>query len=100
MVIAGEIEHARASHVERHIVVVRKLIEEVARVRGFVASAPVIRAAHICPEADPLVWPAVPLPVGVESDRYRGGSCCCEARIPMNFAEQQYRQQNCDSLHK
>ena len=65
VVVAGEIENAGALDVERDVVVVGQLIEEVGSVGPFVAASPVIRAAHVSASADALVGPALPHAVGV-----------------------------------
>ena len=69
VVVAGEVEHARALHVERHVAVVGELVEEVAGVGAFVAAAAVVGAAHVGPRADALAGPAFPQAIGVEANR-------------------------------
>ena len=69
MVVAGEVEHARAFHIERDIEVVGGLIKEVAGVGPLIAAAAVVSAPHIRPSADPLIRPALPLPQRIKSDR-------------------------------
>ena len=61
VVVAGEVEDAGASDVERDVEVVGLLVEEVRRVGGVVAADAVVGAAHVGAHADALVGPAVPL---------------------------------------
>src|SRR5689334_22231056 len=68
MVVAREIENPLPRHVERDVVVVGELVEKMAGIGAFIAAAAVVSAAHVGANADPLVWPVFPLPVGVETD--------------------------------
>ena len=68
VIVTREVKDAATFHVERDIEVIRQLIEEMARIRSFIAAAPVIGAAHVGPRADPLIGPACPLPIRVQTD--------------------------------
>ena len=65
MIAPHEIQHAWPSHIQRDIKVVRDLIQKMARVRPFISTAPIVRAAHIRPRANPLIRPFVPHATGV-----------------------------------
>ena len=69
VVVAGEVKHASSFHIERHIVVLGELVEKMARVRAFIAAAPVVGAAHVGARTDdPLIRPALPLPIRIQPD--------------------------------
>ena len=69
VIVTGEVKDAGCFHVECHVEIIRQLKEKMARIRSFIAAAPVIRAAHVRPRADPLIGPAIPLPVGIQTNR-------------------------------
>jgi hypothetical protein len=66
------------SSVERYIEVIGELVEEMARVRAFIAAPAIVGAAHVSARSDSLKTPAIPLAVGIEADGHRGrlfGDC-------------------------
>src|SRR5712664_1697612 len=60
MVVASEIEDARSSEIESDVGIVSKLIQEVARISGFVSARAVVGAAHVSACSDAHVRPALP----------------------------------------
>ena len=82
MIVAREIENASPFHVERDVEVVGKLVKEMAGVRPFVATATVIRAAHVSAHADSLLRPSIPHAIGIQADRrgrqFIGHTCYTE----------------------
>ena len=76
VIVAGEVEHAGAFHVERHVVVVGQLIEEMGGVGPLVAASPVVGAAHVGARADALIRPAVPHAVRIQT---HGNDGLCRA---------------------
>jgi len=71
VIVTGEAKHARAFDIERHVEVIGQLIEKMTRIRAFVATLPVVSAAHVSPDTNALVGPALPLPIGIQPDRDR-----------------------------
>jgi len=69
VIVSGEVEHAWSFDVERDVVIVGQLIEEVAGVGRLVAAAPIVGAAHVSSNADALIGPTSPHAIGVEPDR-------------------------------
>ena len=51
------------------VLIVRKLVKEMAGVSALVASAAVVGAAHVGPLPDPEARPSLPLAAGIEADR-------------------------------
>ena len=72
MVVAGEVKNAGACNIECDIEIVGGLIKEMAGVSAFVAAATVVSAPHVGADANALLWPKVPLAIGVEADRNSG----------------------------
>src|SRR5207302_4255119 len=68
VIVAREVEDARALEVERDVEIVGELEEEMAGIGAFVAAAAVISASHVGAGADVLIGPAVPGAVGVVAD--------------------------------
>ena len=68
MIVAREVKNARTLNVERNIVGIGKLIEEVAGISAFVAAASIVSAAHVSARTDALDRPTFPLAVSVEAD--------------------------------
>ncbi len=69
MIVASEVENARTFDIESDVEIVGDLVKEMAGVRPFVAAAPIVGAAHISPHPDPLLRPALPHPVSIQSHR-------------------------------
>ena len=69
MVVAGKVENSRARDIQRDIEIVGRLIKEMTGVGPLVAAGAVVGAAHVGPDADPLIRPTLPLAIGVETDR-------------------------------
>lgn len=68
VVVAAEDKYAGAFQIERYIAIIRKLIKKMGTVSAFISSTAVIRAPHVCTHADPLLGPAIPEAIGIESD--------------------------------
>jgi hypothetical protein len=68
VIIAGEVENTWAVDVQGDVERFRLLIKKVAGIGGFIATGTVVGAAHIGAGTDTLVWPAVPLFIGIECD--------------------------------
>src|SRR5437867_2732234 len=76
VVVAGKVQYPGALHIERHVEIVGELVEEVGSIGSLVSARPVIGAAHIRPGTDPLIGPALPHAVSVESDGDYGRLGC------------------------
>ncbi len=91
VIVAGEVQDAMAGHVQRHVVIVCQLVQEMAGVRAFVAATSVLRAPHVSARTNALIGPAFPLPVGVESDGNRWrfvGAGDPQAKLKANTQQQ------------
>src|SRR5262249_7678497 len=66
-----EVEDSRAGKIERDVLVVGKLVEEVAGVGAFVPAGAVVGAVHVRAGANPLKRPLVPLAIRIEADGNR-----------------------------
>ena len=69
MIVSRKIQNPGALDIERDVVIVRQLIQEMARVGSFISASAIVRAAHVCPRADTLIWPAIPLPIRIQANR-------------------------------
>src|ERR1041384_2775274 len=72
MVVAGEIEHTGTLNIESHIEVISELEKEMTGIGGFIAATTIIGAAHVRADTQPLLRPAVPHPVSVQTHRNCG----------------------------
>src|SRR3954468_23703291 len=68
VIVAREIENARAFHIQGHVVVIGELIEKVAGVGAAISTGAIVRAAHVSARAEALQWPFFPLAVGIKAD--------------------------------
>ena len=77
MVAAHEVEHAGPGDIERDVVIIGELVNEMAGIGAFIAASAVVSAAHVGARADALVRPLVPHSIGVKSNRdnWRLGVC-------------------------
>src|SRR5580765_7612951 len=94
MIVSDEIENARAGDVQRHVFVFRKLIEEMAGIGAFVATAAVISAAHVGAHADALIRPALPLAISVKADGNDWRFCSCA-----KLSNRKWKQQKREAQH-
>src|SRR5579875_868305 len=86
VVVAGEVEDAGAFEVKCNIEIVGLLVEEMAGVGAFVASPTIVGAAEVSSHADPMIGPALPLAVGVQTNRNHRWLLSC------NWLGKQYQQ--------
>jgi hypothetical protein len=73
VVIADEIDLARAFDIQGDVAVLTQLIQEVRGIGPFVAARAIIGAAHVGADANALVGPAIPHAVGVQAHGDLGG---------------------------
>src|SRR5258708_12157966 len=67
---ADEVENAGAERVQSHVLIICKLVKEMAGVCGFIPTGAVVSRAHVGADANALVWPAVPFAIGIHGDGY------------------------------